>query len=221
MKKTFLIIFATLLIALSTNAQEHFHFTAKAGIGTSHFWGKHASSNTNIAWKAGIGVEYQFSDQWSVRSGLDLVQKGGNDHIESIGEATIRGIYLELPVMPTFCVPLQKAIRGFIGVGPYLACGLSGKAKWTTITEDSHLSLHSEANTFGNMIDGNMGYRRFDAGLSINLGIEYHHFIIAVETQVGCMQVNKQLEQLIMLHANHSYRPKNINTCFTLAYRFR
>lgn len=220
MKKIFLITFITILTALATHAQEHFHFTAKAGIGTSHFWGKHASSNTNIAWKAGVGVEYQICDRWSVRSGLDLVQKGGNDHIESVGEATIRGIYLELPIMPTFRIPLQKNICGFVGIGPYMALGLCGKAQRATITEESTLSPYFEANTFGNIVDGNMGYRRFDAGLSLNLGIEYHNVIISVETQIGCMQVNKQLEQLILLHANHSYRPKNMNTFFTLAYRF-
>lgn len=218
MKKTFL-IFAILFSSLSVSAQKPLRLTIEAGVGTSHFWGKQASSNTNIAWKAGIGAEYNFNSWWSIRSGLDVVQKGGNDHIDGLGQADIRAIYLELPVMPTFSFPLQKDIRGFIGLGPYMSIGLGGKTKGSTISESSSLSSPFEANTFGNIIDGNMGYRRFDVGAAFTVGLEYHRFILSAEAQMGCMQVNKQLEQLIMLQTTRSYCPKNFSAFFTLAYR--
>lgn len=219
MKKTFL-IFTILFSSLAASAQSPFHFTVKAGIGTSHFWGKQASSDTNIAWKAGIGAEYNFNSWWSIRSGLDVVQKGGNDQIDGLGQADIHAIYLELSLMPTLSFPLQKDIHGFIGIGPYISIGLGGKTKGSTISESSSLSSPFEANTFGNIIDGNMGYRRFDVGADFTVGLEYHRFILSAEAQMGCMQVNKQLEQLIMLQTSRSYCPKNFSAFFTLAYRF-
>lgn len=219
MKKTFL-IFAILLSSLTASAQSPFHFTVKAGMGTSHFWGKQASSDTNIAWKAGIGAEYNFNSWWSIRSGLDVVRKGGNDQIDGLGQADIHAIYLELPLMPTLSFPLQKDIHGFIGIGPYISIGLGGTTTGSTISESSSLSSPFKANTFGNIIDGNMGYRRFDVGAAFTVGLEYHRFILSAEAQMGCMQVNKQLEQLIMLQTARPYCPKNFSAFFTLAYRF-
>lgn len=65
-----------------------------------------------------------------------------------------------------------------------------------------------------------MGYRRFDVGAAFTVGLEYHRFILSAEAQMGCMQVNKQLEQLIMLQTARPYCPKNFSAFFTLAYRF-
>jgi hypothetical protein len=85
--------------------------------------------------------------------GLDFIQKGysisdggGNVHLNYL-EAPIHGLY-QYPVGP-------GAIRA--GLGPYFAYGIGGKA--------------DGQNSFGNGAN-DVGYKRFDAGLSVSAGYE-------------------------------------------------
>lgn len=57
MKKKIIITVCMAMTVLTGLAQSPLSFHAKAGIGTSHFHGKHSSSDTQIAYKAGVGAE--------------------------------------------------------------------------------------------------------------------------------------------------------------------
>lgn len=70
------------MITLTGIAQNPLSFHAKAGIGTSCFYGKHSSSETRIAYKTGIGAEYVLNPTWVLQSALEFVSIGGKDEIE-------------------------------------------------------------------------------------------------------------------------------------------
>ena len=74
-------------------------FHAKAGIGTSHFHGKHSSSDTQIAYKAGVGTVYVLNKTWVLQSALEFVSIGGKDEISHIGKAKMHELYLQIPLM--------------------------------------------------------------------------------------------------------------------------
>ena len=85
MKKKIIITVCMAMTVLTGLAQSPLSFHAKAGIGTSHFHGKHSSSDTQIAYKAGVGAEYVLNKTWVLQSALEFVSIGGKDEISHIG----------------------------------------------------------------------------------------------------------------------------------------
>lgn len=210
------------MITLTGIAQNPLSFHAKAGIGTSCFYGKHSSSETRIAYKTGIGAEYVLNPTWVLQSALEFVSIGGKDEIEYVGKATMNELYLQLPVMVATRLNLGKDYHASLSFGPYIACGVGGKTSGEV--EYGYDSHYSEAyrfriDTFGSMAHNNMGNKRFDAGVNIGLSFEYHKFIIGAEAQVGLVKINKQLNQMITSTEHGNYLPKNFASFFTVGYR--
>ena len=113
-----IIIICFAMAALASSAQSPISFHAKAGIGTSNFWGKHSSSETRIAYKAGIGAEYALSRTWVVQSALEFVSIGGKDEIKYV-KGFLNGTQTKLKYVPEqdtdfiFCTVGEE--EGFIG----------------------------------------------------------------------------------------------------------
>lgn len=219
-----IIIISFAMAALASSAQNSVSFHAKAGIGTSNFWGKHSSSETRIAYKASVGAEYALSRTWVVQSALEFVSIGGKDEIEYAGKADMNELYLQIPVMMAARLTLNKNYHISLSAGPYVAIGVGGKTSGEKYDyASSHLSdgYRFKLDTFGSMLDNNMGNQRFDTGIAMGLTFEYHRFVIGAETQVGFVTVNKQLNQLMNPGGYSEYLPKNFAAFFTVGYRFR
>lgn len=217
-----IIIICFAMATLASSAQSPISFHAKAGIGTSNFWGKHSSSETRIAYKAGIGAEYALSRTWVVQSALEFVSIGGKDEIK-YGKADMNELYLQIPVMMAARLTLNKNYHISLSAGPYVAIGLGGKTSGER--HDSTGSHHSndyrfKLDTFGSMLDNNMGNQRFDTGIAMGLTFEYHRFVIGAETQVGFVTVNKQLNLMMNPDGYSEYLPRNFAAFFTVGYRF-
>jgi hypothetical protein len=217
-----IIIICFAMAALASSAQSPISFHAKAGIGTSNFWGKHSSSETRIAYKAGIGAEYALSRTWVVQSALEFVSIGGKDEIK-YGKADMNELYLQIPVMMAARLTLNKNYHISLSAGPYVAIGLGGKTSGER--HDYTGSHHSndyrfKLDTFGSMLDNNMGNQRFDTGIAMGLTFEYHRFVIGAETQVGFVTVNKQLNLMMSPDGYSEYLPRNFAAFFTVGYRF-
>lgn len=218
-------IITTICFAMATLvslAQCPVSFHAKAGIGTSQLWGKHSGSESKIAYKAGVGAEYALNRTWVLQSALEFVSIGGKDEMEYVGKADMNELYLQIPVMMAARLTLNQDYHISLSAGPYIAIGIGGKTSGETY---DHASSHSDGyryrlNTFGSMMDGNMGNNRFDAGIALGLTFEYHRFIIGAEAQIGLVTVNKQLNQMINPDGYGEYLPKNFASFFTLGYKF-
>ena len=123
MKKKIIITVCMAMTVLTGLAQSPLSFHAKAGIGTSHFHGKHSSSDTQIAYKAGVGAEYVLNKTWVLQSALEFVSIGGKDEISHIGKAKMHELYLQIPLMIAARLHLGKDYHASLSVGPYAAIG--------------------------------------------------------------------------------------------------
>ena len=198
MKKKIIITVCMAMTVLTGLAQSPLSFHAKAGIGTSHFHGKHSSSDTQIAYKAGVGAEYVLNKTWVLQSALEFVSIGGKDEISHIGKAKMHELYLQIPLMIAARLHLGKDYHASLSVGPYAAIGVAGKTSGETYDYSS-----------SSMQGGYLG-----------LTFEYRRFIIGAETQVGLVKVNEQINQMIGHSEEGGYFPKNFAAFFTLGYRF-
>ena len=198
------------LTTLAGMAQSPFSFHAKAGIGTSNFWGKHSNSETKMAYKVGVGVEYTLNRTWVVQSALEFVSIGGKDEIGYVGNANMNELYLQLPVMMAARLHLGKDYHISLGFGPYIACGIGGKTSGEVFREYSdNGNYHFKLDTFGSMQNQNMGNIRFDTGIVIGLMFEYHKFMFGADVQLGLVKINKQINQMINSTENGAFLPKN------------
>ena len=132
MKKKIIITVCMAMTVLTGLAQSPLSFHAKAGIGTSHFHGKHSSSDTQIAYKAGVGTEYVLNKTWVLQSALEFVSIGGKDEISHIGKAKMHELYLQIPLMIAARLHLGKDYHALLSVGPYAAIGVAGKTSGET-----------------------------------------------------------------------------------------
>lgn len=224
MKKMILTVCLT-ITALTTWGQCPLSFHAKAGIGTSSFYGKHSGSETRIAYKAGVGAAYELNKTWVLQSALEFVSIGGERDLDYIGQAKMNELYLQIPIMMTARLQLGKDYHASLSIGPYVALGVGGKTSGERYdySSSSHPSpdYRFRIDTFGSLVDGNMGNNRFDAGISMGISFEYHRFMIGAEAQVGLITVNKQLNQLISGDGySEAFLPKNLASFFTMGYRF-
>jgi hypothetical protein len=100
-----------------------------------------SSSKSRIGFNVGVLVDVKMGNDFSFQPGLNFVQKGGKDD-EGSTSADISLNFLELPLDFIYHAK-GKTGSFFIGAGPSLSYGLSGKAKVTsggvTITESLHL----------------------------------------------------------------------------------
>lgn len=215
MRKIF-ITFCFAMFALAGVAQSPLSFHAKAGIGTSCFYGRHSGSETKIAYKVGLGAEYAISRIWILQSSLDFVSIGGKDEMDYIGKADMNELYLQIPVTIAARLNLGKDYHASLKFGPYVACGVGGKTSGETFNSNYRFKL----DTFGSMLDNNMGNKRFDAGVTLGIAFEYRRFIIGAETQVGLVKINEQLNRLMESAEHGNYLPKNFASFFTVGYNF-
>lgn len=90
MKQTILTIFFA-IIALGANAQSPISFQVKAGVGTSNFYGENVESDTRIAYKVGVGMNYEFNRTWVFQPSLNFVSIGAREEVEYVNPAKRNG----------------------------------------------------------------------------------------------------------------------------------
>ena len=74
--------------------------------------------------KVGLGMDYAFTDVWSLKSGLMFESKG-----YKLDEEKARPIYMQIPVMAAWKANITDDIKFVVNAGPYFAVGLGGKYK--------------------------------------------------------------------------------------------
>ena len=94
-----------------------------------------------------------------------------------------------------------------VATGPYLACGVGGKAKFDGEASIGNVGINADEkiDTFG---DDGLGYNRFDAGWNIGLGVEFGQILVGLDTQLGFCKI---------MDGN---APHNANIGITVGYKF-
>ncbi|QTE39439.1 porin family protein [Mucilaginibacter gossypii] len=122
------------------------------------------NSGSLTTFNVGAFVDFKFGNV-SLQPALNFTGKGGSSSVSFDGEANSGGkvklYYLQVPVNVVYHVP---AVVGdfYLGAGPYLGMGVSGKAK------DN--SGNSEDIKFGS---GQDEIKRTDAGLNAIVGFKF------------------------------------------------
>lgn len=116
-----------MLIASATFAQVKFGVTAGPGFSsvTTKANGDKETSKLMTGLRGGITVDLPLADEFYIQPSLLYAGKGGNEEVLGVDLKT-RIHYLELPINFMY-KPEVGAGNLFIGLGPYIALGLSGK----------------------------------------------------------------------------------------------
>jgi hypothetical protein len=161
-----------------------------------------------ISFHAGLTFDIPLSDQFSFQPSVLYSGKGSNSQytvyyyneqtgVNDYVNAKIKStpFYIDLPLHFVYKNDLGAA-KLLIGAGPYLSYGISGKtkadvtfinAKTTTSVEDNIAWSESDYNAN----DALEGINRFDAGLSVMLGMEFSEkFQVAVTYGFGLANTN-------------------------------
>ena len=106
-------------------------WNAKVGMNMSNFTGD-ADTDMRVGFNVGVGMEYQFTDMWSIQPSLMFTQKGAK-----LGDIKANPMYLELPVMAAARFAVVDGQNVVVKAGPYLACGIAGKYKMLALRKIS------------------------------------------------------------------------------------
>lgn len=156
--------------------------TSISGEGTEAF-----KKSSSIGFGAGVIADARLSDQVSLRTSLNLLQKGGKLKFDGAGDpnngdnflpsidATNKLYYAELPINVVYNVNLSSG-RLFFGAGPSVGYGLFGKAKVTYGNPfDPSEKETEETDAFKKEEDGGAGFKRFDFGANAIAGYQFNN----------------------------------------------
>lgn len=129
----------------------------------------------------GVGMDYGFSENWSLQSGLMISSKG----YKVKDYAKVRPIYLDIPILAAYKFNISDNAKLVINAGPYLAIGLGGKAKYDEGEGDEDWKLFKGEDGFDAQC------KRFDLGIQYGIGVELNeHYLINLSGQNGFISPN-------------------------------
>lgn len=138
-------------------------WNAKVGMNMSNFTSD--GWDMKVGFQAGIGMEYQFTEMWSIQPSLMFTTKGAK-----VGDLKATPMYLELPVFAAarFAVVDNQSV--VVKAGPYFACGVAGKYK----IGDEKIDFF-----------GDDGAKRFDCGLGVGVAYEIGRIFFDLTGEFG------------------------------------
>lgn len=144
---------------------------AKVGMSMTNLTGD-MDGDMKIGYNVGVGMDYAFSEDWSLQSGLNFTGKG-----EGI---KIKMNYVELPILAAYKFALGENMKFVVNAGPYLAVGLGGKM--TVDGEDGgSVKLFSKEDGAEEAL-----MKRFDLGIQYGIGLEVgEHYLVNLTGQNG------------------------------------
>lgn len=151
----------------------------KAGMSMSNLTGDVENTNMKVGYTVGVGVDYAFSDMWSLQSGLNFTGKGVSfDDVEGEDGGTWKLNYIELPILGAAKFALNDNMKFVVNAGPYLAVGLGGKESYD---DGDDFKLFSKE-------DGleEAALKRFDLGIQYGVGLDIgEHYLVNLTGQNG------------------------------------
>lgn len=206
MKKIkFVLLFVAVVFSFSAIAQ--FSFGPKIGLNLAKYSFNYKDSDfepdvkMSLAPLVGFAINYQFTDELALQSGLFYSGKGTAYDLEKVfdeiddvdGYDRISTGYLELPVNIAYGIAIGKS-QIQIFAGPYLAYGIMGKEKWDYTVKfdgDSETFKDDCKIKFKNKIDENdadedtMYQTALDFGLGFGLGFKTGPILINAGYSLG------------------------------------
>lgn len=169
---------------------------AKFGMNFSNMT-KYDDTKALPGFNLGVGMDYGFSENWSLQSGLMFSSKGFKVK-EGNWKDKYRPIYLDIPILAAYKFNISDNTKFVINAGPYLAIGLGGKNKET---DEEDIKLFDK--------DG-YDWKRFDLGIQYGIGLELSdRYLINLTGQNGFISP-----------VDGGDDPKNMTFTIGVGYRF-
>lgn len=174
---------------------------AKVGMNFSNMT-KFENTKALPGFQLGVGMDYGFSENWSLQSGLMISSKG----YKVKDYAKVRPIYLDIPILAAYKFNISDNTKFVINAGPYLAFGLGGKCKFD---EGGDYKLFKGE-------DGeDAEYSRFDLGIQYGIGLEIgDHYLVNLTGQNGFISPFDYPD------GYDGDKPKNMTFSIGVGYRF-
>lgn len=188
---------ALLLLAafpLSGVAQK-WNFGVEAGYVNSTLAVDEYDVSGRSGFKVGANAELTLRNNVSFESGLSYIRKGAKIEGDKIGYTSISSIkfaemnYLQIPLMAGYKFNLGKNFSIKPEAGAYFAVGINGDS-FVTGTDSFNQPYEARVNTFSTTEStyGVAPFRpcnRADGGLSFALNLNYRHFTLKAEYDLG------------------------------------
>lgn len=155
----------------------------------------------------GVGMDYGFSENWSLQSGLMISSKGYKYDAEDAHDYNYkaRPIYLDIPILAAYKFNISDNTKFVINAGPYLAFGLGGKCKYD---EGEDIKIFKD-------YDEEKGWKRFDLGIQYGIGLEIgEHYLVNLTGQNGF------ITPYDFEDGYEGDKPKNMTFSIGVGYRF-
>lgn len=196
------------IVGIKANAQTT--FGVRAGVNFSNINGKDNDGDDldfkiKPGFNAGVNAEIPVAEDFYVQPGLLFSVKGAKDEVLNEDVKLHLG-YLELPVNLLY-KPALGTGRMLLGFGPYVAYGITGKAK--SDNDDADVEW-DDAPTIP--AADKIYVKPFDAGANVLVGYEFANNLSA--------QLNAQLGLVNTNAYNTDAKWKNTTFGISLGYRF-
>lgn len=198
MKKFFLVAVCAVFASF---ASAQVSWNAKAGLNFSSI--TNAKADLKVGYHLGVGAEFPLTQSLYLQPSLLLTAKGATGSDDG-ADVTMNPIYLEVPVMLAYKIPVSDKSNFVLSAGPYFAYGIAGKAT----VEDSGVEV--KVDCFGSG-ENKVGLKRFDLGLGIGGAMEFEKFLIGLNVSYGLLDVSPKW-------ADES--AQNVNIGLSVGYRF-
>lgn len=158
--------------------------------------------------RIGVGARLPISSEISFRPELNFVSKGvridesyslsmGGSTYSVSAKGSLKLSYLELPLNFVYTQPSQKGAAFFIGAGPSVSLGLSGKAKADVVEitdgvrEETSQSASVKFDGKENANDDYQHYKAVEFGINFLTGFQLHNKVyIAANFNQGLTNIN-------------------------------
>lgn len=207
--KKFLLLTALLFAVCSGYSQgKLLSLGVKAGVNLSNLSNEGPDMDARVGYQFGFVGEYQLKNNFFLHGSLNLTSKGAKYKNEKSGDingdgygfndyysikTTWNATYLELPVMIGYKVGVTDGLAiKFMG-GPYIAYGIGGKISAKGYSNMENLDGSFTRSDESGKIDtfSSETLKRFDAGLSGAVSLEYSKFTFTLGYQYGITDISQ------------------------------
>ncbi|MDR1089852.1 MAG: PorT family protein [Prevotella sp.] len=186
------LVAVALLTGINTYAQDKpITFGVKAGVNLSNASGEGESADAKIGFNVGVTLDYGFTPDIYLLTGLQLTTKGYTLKEEN-EKITSNMMYLQLPVHVGYKLTVAEATKIVFHAGPYVAYGIGGKTDGVKSFQDG-------------------AYKKFDFGVGLGVGAEFGKIGVDLGYDFGLANIND---------TNVDGKIKNQNAYLTVGYKF-
>ena len=234
MKKIVLLLVMVAMFG-AVDAQE-LSLGLKGGVNMSNLYGKEVKdAKMKLGYHVGIAANYEFAPNVALQSGLYFMTKGAKLSSakidQSVGDIKISGsldnrvntMYLQVPLHFAYKVDVASGTRLVLHAGPYAAYGIGGKITGkpdvkvlgyvpaeTKPAVDAVLKQINSSAVNVKAFDEKLGYKPFDAGVGVGVGIELESFLVDFGWDMGLLNISRKKDANV----------KNQTAYLSVGYKF-